>query len=137
MAFGRPRETGAGTRQWSALPGFGAPRAEYANADEFLTELGQDAILEAYRAGLGVTISKTSDGGAISLKVFAHDDRFQAYAGNADEAELMWEALGAYARSKMPTPAQAPAQQPVEPVQPKNRPRNRPAAKLPATRTGK
>lgn len=107
-SWGRPQQSAGGTPQWEPLPGFGAPRAEFANADELLTELGQDAILLAYRAGLGVLVSKTSDGGALSLTTYDGERRYRSYAANADEAESLWEALGALARSKMPTPTAQP-----------------------------
>jgi hypothetical protein len=137
VSFGRPQTTAGGTQQWQPLPGFGAPRAEYANADEFLTELGQDAIRLAYIAGIGITVSKTSDGGALSLKVYGGDARYQAYAANVDEAESLWEAVGALARSKMPTPTAQQLETLVPASQAKSKVRNRPAQKLPAARSRK
>src|SRR5688500_7237284 len=116
--WGRPQSTAGGTQQWEPLPGFGAPRAEFANADELLTEAGLDAILDAYRSGLGVLVSKTSDGGALSLTTYDGDRRYRSYAANADEADSLWEALGALARSKKPPAITQPLETLVQPVQP-------------------
>lgn len=129
-SWGRPQSTAGGTQQWEPLPGFGAPRAEYANADELLTALGQDALLAAYRAGLGVLVSKTSDGGALSLTTYDGERRYRSYAANADEAESLWEALGALARSKMPPTTTQPLETLVPAVQTKNAPRRRQAEPL-------
>lgn len=134
-SWGRPQSTAGGTHQWEPLPGFGAPRAEYANADELLTPEGQDAILEAYRSGLGVLVSKTSDGGALSLTTYDGERRYRSYAANADEAESLWEALGALARSKMPTPTAKAVETPPEPSRTRNTPRKRVAEKLVQPRT--
>lgn len=134
-SWGRPQQTAGGTQQWEPLPGFGAPRAEYANADELLTELGQDAIREAYRAGLGVLVSKTSDGGALSLTTYDGDRRYRSYAANADEAESLWEALGALARAKMPTPTTQPLETLRTPQTVQKQPRRREAQPLAPKRT--
>lgn len=137
MAYGRPQQSAGGTQQWEPLPGFGAPRAEYANANELLTALGQDAILAAYCAGLGVLVSKTSDGGALSLTTYDGERRYRSYAANADEAESLWEALGALARTKMPSPST----QPLETLAPagtaQKQPRRRQAEKLAPARRGR
>lgn len=134
-SWGRPQTTAGGTQQWEPLPGFGAPRAEYANADELLTPEGQDALLEAYRAGLGCLISKTSDGGALSLTTYDGDRRYRSYAANADEAEALWEALGALARSKMPPPTTQPLETLVQPPGSRKGPRQRQAQPLAPKRT--
>lgn len=91
----RPNGRGAG---FKPLPGFEKHVRSGATPDELLTPTGQDAILFAVRAGLGILVSLTSDGGALSVTVYDGGETFRSYAATPEEAEALWSAVGTLSR---------------------------------------
>lgn len=52
-----------------------------------------DTLSVALAAGCGVLISPTSDGGALSVTVYAGDQRHRAYAASAEDFHSILEAV--------------------------------------------
>lgn len=59
------------------------------------------AIRMALSAGIGVTFSATSDGGAVSVTVYDGGERLRSYAASAEEFVELLEALGDHASAKV------------------------------------
>lgn len=78
---------------FSRLPGLAGMTTGGSDANGYLTAEGLDAIQKAYETGIGILVSKTSDGGALSLQIYHQGNRYREYAGNPDEADQLWGAL--------------------------------------------
>jgi hypothetical protein len=66
-----------------------------------LAALLGDTLCDCLAAGIGVLLSPTSDGGAVSCTVYEGDDRDKSYQGHASEFEAYLRALQDHARARL------------------------------------
>lgn len=60
-----------------------------------------DTIQRCIAGGVGFLISPTSDGGAVSVTVYAGDKRERDYAGNPDDLTALFEAVRDFADASL------------------------------------
>jgi hypothetical protein len=58
-----------------------------------------ETIEQCVAAGVGLLVSPTSDGGAVSITVYAGDKRERDYAGNPDEMAALLSAVRDFAEA--------------------------------------
>jgi hypothetical protein len=60
-----------------------------------------DTVLLCVASGVGFLISPTSDGGALSITVYAGEKRERDYAGNPDDLAQLLEAVRDFAQAAL------------------------------------
>jgi hypothetical protein len=101
----RPETPPAPSRDgFTPLPGFEETAVDPVDAALFLSPEGLDTIAEAVSIGIGVLLSLTSDGGALSVTVYLGDTRHRVYATDPHSADRLWAALRAIIKLRRTTP---------------------------------
>lgn len=75
------------------LPGFEKHMRQPADVGDLVTSEGLDALSRAVGAGLGILVSLTSDGGALSVTIYDGEQVYRSYAANFEEAIALWKAV--------------------------------------------
>lgn len=88
-ADGKQRETGKGGAFRPLVAR--KPRTGLSLSDS--GDVGWEAVCAAVDVGIGVLLSSTSDGGAISLTLYAGDERYRTYCGNPEELADAFRAI--------------------------------------------
>jgi hypothetical protein len=94
--------------QFRPLPGFADNGKKPKEGVDFFPPHTAEMIPQAILSGLGVALTITRDGGALSLTVYDGDDVYRSYASYPDEIDALWVGLGTLINQKMGVPTVGP-----------------------------
>jgi hypothetical protein len=93
-----PRGRGANYRRLVEPTAGDTRPGDFGGCDPKLVVAAVDAVLAA---GWGVTFSRTSDGGALAITIYAGNERYRAYAASDAEVTRSLEAMRAKALDEL------------------------------------